>query len=170
MRRHYVGLVLVVLAALALSSGPLLADQRPAGAPLTQGEFDKLVKVARDGETEVGPEPVHHPGKGGRKELKRAGAIVACEGEEWTRLSPEERRDRILELRRNGLSEDAQLILIIPTGDLLAVPASKRQELTDRGVIRPWVNSDYVELPTYRASFEGKRGDRDEASESDEAD
>lgn len=172
MRRRNLGLIILTLTlTLVLSTAaPLLADQRPAGAPLTQKEFDDLVKVAKDGETDVGPEPIHNPGKEGRKELRKEGAVKVFDGDDWSRLSPEERRDRIIELRRNGLNPDVDLVILIPSGDVLAVPRVKKQLLTERGVIRPWQNSDYVELPTQRISIQGKRGDRDAASEPDHPD
>ncbi len=169
MRRFHFALLMLTMTLLAAAAGPLLADQRPAGAPMTQKEFDDLVEVALDGETDVGPNPVHNPGKEGRKELRTEGAVKVFDGDDWSRMSPEERRDRILEFRRNGLNPDADLIIVIPQGDVFAVPRDKRQKLTERGVIRPWLNSDYVELPTSRISIQGKRNDRNPSQERDDS-
>lgn len=161
-------LIAILLAAFMMPPAPATADTKLTEKTMTKGDFDRLVEVAKDGETDVGPEPVHDPGKDGRKTLKDEGGTKIIDGDEWQKMTPEQRRDRILELRKTTLAPDVVLIVIIPRGDVYALPPGKHEELTESGLVRPWVNSDYVELRDNPISLQGKRGDREREIDTDE--
>lgn len=164
------GLAAMLLGAFTILAAPAYPDTALTEKAMTKVDFDRLVKVERDGETDVGPEPVHDPGQEGRKKLKETGGTKIIDGEEWQKMTPEERRDRILDLTKTMLAPGLILIVIIPRGDVYALPPEKSEELRRLNLIRPWVNSDYVELPDGPVRLQGKRGDREREPEADEPD
>ncbi len=161
-------LAAVLLGAFTILAAPAGADTAPTEKTMTKVDFDRLVKVEKHGETDVGPEPVHDPGQEGRKKLKEAGGTKIIDGDEWQKMSPEERRDRILDLKQTTLAPGLILIVLIPRGDVYALPPEKSEELRRLNIVRRWVNSDYVELPDGPVRLQGKRGDRERDTEPDE--
>lgn len=162
-------LIAFSLGSLMMSAAPAGADVKLTAENMTKSDFDNLVKVATEEDgTDVGPDPVHDPGKDGRKKLKDEGGAKIIDGDEWQKMTPEQRRDRILELKKTTLAPDVILIVIIPRGDVYALPPSKHEELTEAGLVRRWVNSDYVELPDGPVRLQGKRGDAERETDTEE--
>lgn len=156
------GLIAVLLGFLVTNAPPADAAGKLTEENMTKGDFDRLVAVAKNDEVDVGPEPVHDPGKDGRKQWKEQGATKVIDGDEWQKMSPKERRDRILELKKTTLAPGVVLVVIIPKGDVYALPPGKFEEMTETGLARRWVNSDYVELRDGPSMIQGKRGDHEQ--------
>ena len=76
-------------------------------------------------------------------------AVRVIRGRDWKRLSPEEREARIRELRETMPA--VSLMLIVPAGDLWAIPPGENnanfQDIVNRKTIRLWTPEEKAAMP-----------------------
>ena len=163
----------VLAAVLALSSLELShgaqADDRAEPA-ITRTQYDDINRIEPPGgETAPAAMPVtvHKLNDAEKAEMDRMHAVRVVRGRDWRELTPEERYERIKNLR--DTMPGVSLMLTVPGGDLWAVPPGEEgvnfQDIVKGKLVRFWTLEEIEHLPATVGSTSGNnwRSGRDDA-------
>jgi hypothetical protein len=147
LRAAAVAMVLAVLV-----PGEARSDGDPAEQGLTQKEYNEITEIAPpppNQEEVARPVEAHKLTDAERAEMARMNAVRVIRGRDWKRLTPEQREARIRTLR--DTMPGVSLVLIVPGGDLWAVPPGEEnanfKDVIDRKVIRLWTPEEKEAMP-----------------------
>jgi len=134
------------------AAAPAWSDGDPAEQNLTQKEYAKITEIAPAPGNQpaiAAPVTAHDLNDAERAEMERMNAVRVLGGKAWKRLSPEEREARIRTLR--DTMPGASLMLIVPSGELWAIPPGEDNvnfhDIVDRKIIRLWTPEEKAAMP-----------------------